>query len=38
MWNMMEGEEKNGVRVLNLKKMLLAVQGISLDLVLGYMH
>ena len=35
LWNMMQGEENSGVRVLNIKKLLLAIQGISLDFILG---
>ena len=35
LWNMMQGEENSGVRVLNVKKLLLAIQGISLDYILG---
>ena len=31
MWNMLKGEETSGVSVLNCKKFMLAVQGITLD-------
>jgi len=30
LWNILKGEENNGVSILNVKKMLLAVQGINL--------
>lgn len=35
MWNMLQGEELGGVPVLSLKKMLLAVQGICIDVLGG---
>ena len=35
LWNLLQGEENSGVRVLNIKKLLLAIQGISLDFILG---
>lgn len=31
MWNILRGEETNGISVINIKKMLLAVHGINLD-------
>ena len=31
MWNLLNGEETNGITVLNIKKFLLAMQGITLD-------
>ncbi len=31
MWNILKGEENNGVTIINIKKFLLSVQGISLD-------
>lgn len=30
MWNLLKGEDSNGITVRNIKKMLLAVQGIHL--------
>jgi len=31
MWNLLQGEENNGIMIINVKKFLLAIQGICLD-------
>jgi hypothetical protein len=33
MWTMLQGEENSGIMIVNIKKILLAIQGICLDAV-----
>eukprot|EP00347_Sterkiella_histriomuscorum_P013308 403365213 len=37
MWNMLQGEENSGIMIANIKKFLLAIQGICIDQVEGRM-